>query len=342
MSSMVMFGAPPSEDFLVPPRGELLGYNKKVAGWFDDVTSHQLTNISVLLTNFAASVDRIERALYWANTGIEDVRKKGLLSIVSMLSEAIVPPLIDERRLDEAFDYADESSSMYVAGHLAYTSGQGFVKAQNTDASEILGEKPNNHWNNAEERLVYIYFIPTIFSIFSDDHGDVDHLRTLREQCNGRIESASNPQLFESMSTALIRFLEKENAIELHKLGNVSQSSGEHLLYYLLSSFAADARMEMTAATHAIVMHGLSCQTSLASVLWSHLTTSLINYWERRFADAKFKFRNPKAIEDQLEQLRELPLRNRVQSLLRLMLNGLAVRLPKTIPAVEEWVNDCR
>lgn len=342
MSSMVMFGSPPSEDFLVPPRGELLAYNKKVAGWFDDVTSHQLTNISVLLTNFAAGVDRIERTLYWANAGIKDVRKKGLLSIVSMLSEAIVPALIDEHRLDEAFDYADESSSMFVAGHLGFTSGQGFVTVRDADESEILGEKPNIHWDNAEERLAFIYFIPTIFSICSHGHGDDDRLLTLREQCDGRIESASNPRLFESMSTALTRFSEEEKAIELHKLGNVSQSSGEHLLYYLLSSFAADAKMEMTAATHAIVMHGLSRQTALASVLWSHLTTSLINYWERRFANAKFKFRNPRAVEDQFGKLRELPLRDRAQSLLRLILNGLAVQLPKKIPAVEEWVNDGR
>ncbi len=341
-SSMAIEGNPPSSNYTVPHRGQLISYNETIADWYDEADYEKFDLAPTLMAMFANTVGRDGRAIYWANKGIDDARAKGVLACINSLAEVLIPTLIMQGELDQALDYAFESSMAITAAVVACREVPPDIR-EPQDAIEILGPKPNDDWNQAEQHYLLTGVIPAILFCCVNEEASVPILEKLAAHCSAKANDASNADSFLAVSDSIAFLLANGRSAELHSRAlrdNERNNRVGMAVNYLLSSFAEDADLKLAIVQHALVMQDFSSVIQGSSVLWKFFTDQLTVFWCQKFEKGRFRFSNPALVEIDLKHLDQIEPENRVKRLIQIIFSGLSVRLPAQLKSTSEWLRN--
>ncbi|EDL61151.1 hypothetical protein [Gimesia maris] len=345
MSSVSSTGFPPEESYIKPERGFLSIYNEELANWYDETMDvRTVALISYLLVVYSSSLGKHNRAIFWANRGIDDARKKSILPSIFLLGETLIASLIKKFQTEKVLDYASEAAIALTASMVASNKGIHSV-LQNQNPLTLMGEKPNQNWNQAESLALFLGVLPTMLyiSILEDDNKR--KLESLVSYCTEQAEDSSDPNVFNSISAAIkCSFEEKpsfklrDSAMKEYKAGNRAGATAN----FILASFSKETHLNAAVSYHALIMHEYSSKISTNSTLWLFLTDNLLLYWSRILEARKFSFSNHPYIEGCLSKINLLAPGKRAQNLIRILMDGLKVNLPSELELVSNWLYDAK
>ena len=341
-AAMASTGKAPASDYTIPPRGHLISYNEAAAGWYDKANYKAFDMAPTLMVMFANAVGRDDRAVFWANKGIDDARAKGVLVCIYPLGEVLIPNMIMQNEFDKALDYAFESSTALVASAVAHRTAMPDIR-ERQDAFELLGAKPNEDWRQAEQLYLLIGVIPSILFCCVHEEGRSEKLQHLASHCSAKVKDASNADQFSVISDAIAFFLTKGSSVELHTSAlrdNDRDNPAGRATKYLLSSFSEDADIKLAIVQHALVMEYYSTKFSGRSILWKFLTDQLTVFWRQAFEKGRFRFSSPALIEDTFQNLDQVEPEKRIKRMIQSIFSGLSVRLPTQLKSTSEWLHN--
>jgi len=340
-TSLAATGTPPSDDFTVPPRGHLVTYNEVLAAWYDEA-QYDLFDLSpTLLATFAIAVGNHERALHWAILGIEQARRQGVLVSIYSLAEMMIPDAIARDEPEQALDYAFEASTALVASYVARQRGTADVRERG-DVNELLGAKPSEHWDDAEEIYIFTGVMPLLWHYCIHHDSRRTHLQHLATDCEKKANKASQPQRYRAIIDGINDYLAGASSRQLHDHAQGEERKSNRagaLAYYILSSCAIDSDPRHAVIQQAVLMHQWSSKIIARSALWKFLTQQLCESWRNRFKEQRFRFLNPIFVELALQNLDAINVQQRAKNLIRIVLRGLSVQLPPNLSEINEWLS---
>ena len=341
-ASMAATGRPPTSDYAVPRRGHFIHDNNLVSDWFDQKSYKKFDLSAPLLVMFANVVGKHDRAKYWANKGIDDARKSGMLATIHIFADEVIPQLIVAGKFDEALDYAFEASTAAVAAFVAHRENPHSDIRVKLEAIELLGKKPNNDWRTAEQDFLFMGVIPVMTYALIQSHGCEAIIRMLNDECIRRAANASEPILFRSVSDAIRLFLSNNQTTELHQKGldeSQKNNTAGATVCYLLSSLAGTAQLNNAIIYHAIILNEMSRRYRLGGGIFRFLIEQYTYFWVEAKKQQGFRFANPRHVDEEFEALAKLTPDKKAKRLVRIVADGLGVHLPKSLKSVLEWLN---
>jgi hypothetical protein len=342
LASMAFNGKPPASDYTVPPRGHLITYNEAASRWYDEVHYKKFDLAPTLLSMFANAVGKHDRAIYWAEKGIDDARSKGVLVSIYSLGEALIPNFLVQDKIDQALDCAFESSIALTASMVAHRCATPDIR-ESQNAVGLLGSRPSDDWSQAEQLYLFTGVIPSILFYSVNDKEKNQKLQHLATHCSNKAKDASNSIQFTAVSNAITMFLANSSSADLHLCAlreNERNNSAGRCAYYLLSSFVEGADLKVSIVQHALIMQECSLKILGDSVLWKFITDQLIIFWRQTFERGRFRFSIPAVIQDELCALDKIEPKKRVKHLIRTIVQGLSVRLPPQLKSTSEWLRN--
>jgi len=340
-TSTVQTGQPPAvtssgEPYEPPKRGLFFTSHSLRAHFYDQVRDSLLM---VLLAQFAEAVGRDERTAIWVQRGIELSREDGLAVAYYQMSADIIPYLVLEKRYAEALDIALEAGMISVALREQRKRG-GDVLARNLEITELLGDKSSEAWQHAEYQATQIGLLPTIFSLglIAIDHPDLAHKQAeeVVTLCRDISATASDQPLWSTAAQLIEQtFVTLQPVNEWRKTFDVlrpNEDSVLRVLAYLGASLQQDFPLVDACQLHAMILAYMEKAVSQTqSTGYRRLVSPFFTtYWLTKFAQQRFRFRTPTAIEAELYAAQQIPESRRARTILWTVASGLDVNLSES------------
>jgi hypothetical protein len=339
MSSIASTGQPPEEDFTVPQRGRLISYNEAISEWYDSNAYGNVDLASALLVIFATATGKDDRAVVWANKGIDEARNKGILACLYRLADALIPYMLRQDNIDQALDYAYESSLAVCGSMIAHRNGRTDVR-DHGDPIVLLGDKPSHDWNEVERLYSWNGILSTLVTVFTCKNS-TSKLEYLSAHCRTKANDASNPAVFAAIAESIESFLRQMPGAEIHARALSETQNGNNVVAsvnYLLSSFAEDTKLRHAIIQHAFVLHEFVL-TFGESIIWRFIADRLVNHWVSIFEMQRFRFSNPREVASRILETSQMTSVSRLKQIIQIMMAGLEVALPRNLEATSKWLN---
>jgi nucleoside phosphorylase len=342
-------GRPPDEasegsPYAPPFRCMLLSSGAQLAAHF---RPEHLSHLYVLLADTASSLDDDDRAAKWASQGLDVVRAEGSLAALGLLAHRILPSMLRDHR------YADAISTA-LEGCVAMTAAQQHGSLTGTrvwsglDAKTILGGKPNESWNQAEQDAVAQSAIPTMFGIGSVANANreeaAEHARLVAGMCNAIATTASCPELWRGAAQMFaMSFFEGSNFRDLNQRANEAGKLGLRLvqvLGYIGISLQPNVPLSTSALSQVLAMPYVARVLSDTSPMYRNIVLPFIcEFWRCAFQRGRFLFTAPRLVGEALESAFQEPESRRAQVVLRVVTQGLGVRFPANVEeSAKAWL----
>ncbi|MEZ5943224.1 MAG: hypothetical protein R3C18_17665 [Planctomycetaceae bacterium] len=344
--SMAATGNPPDESYTVPIRRTLLDLNELAASWYDE-SPHTVFDLSpTTLALFANEVGATERAVYWANQGLDEAKEKGSLPSIRALAEVLVPAMITSHEIAKSLDYAFESAVAFHASMTLFNETQDIGLHGGHDAISIVNSA-DGVWGTVISSFSFFGVIPAVvYACTNDDHG-TELLDSIISECESRnIELQSLQRGTLNAVVEVLRSFESgrsRQAIQpFVSPDDVNEWSGGRVVALFLSSFCANASLEQQAFEQTMGMYFLSRQVATSCPTWSFVTIRLVEFWKNQFENARFQFSSPKIVEQELRDLSEVHHKVRFKALVKVLMAGLKFRFSNQVQPVADWLNEAR
>lgn len=289
-----------------------------------------------LLAMFAESVGNHERAAYWAMRGMDASRKAGMTISQSVLSEITIPCFLEMDNFGAAMDAGVEAGVVSMASDVARKTGQPVVTTA-FEPLELLGEKPNDNWAQADVYTAGFSLVPAVLRICTVALDDRERARQLGEDLAGicRLlgekgtdkllwaEAAEILALAFSFDAGQVAMLQRGNAIAEERHRSIKA------ICYMAATVQQDAVPEEAIQGHlAVIGYLIPLLGGLRSVYKRILLPFFARYWQIAFMQSRFRFKTPLHVEQALAAALEQPAEQQVGAILQVMADGLGVPVP--------------
>jgi len=340
-TSTVQTGQPPAvtssgEPYEPPKRGLFFTSHSLRAHLYDQARDSLLM---VLLAQFAEAMGRDERTAVWAQRGIELSREAGQAVAYYQMSADMILYLVLERRYAEALDIALEAGMISVALREQHKRG-GDILARNLEITELLGDKRSEAWQHAEYQATQIGLLPIIFSLglIAIDRPDQVHKQAEEVVAICRdINATASDQALWSTAAQLIEqtFVSLRPVSEWRKTFDAlprNEYDVLRVLAYFGASLQQGFSLDDACQLHAMILAYMEKAVSRPqSTAYRRLVSPFFTtYWLTKFAQQRFRFRTPTAIEAELDAAQQIPESRRAHTILWAVASGLDVNLSES------------
>lgn len=345
-TAVAQMGKPPEGrdggDYAAPRRGMILSRTTNLLSLFDPKMKHM---IAAQLALYAEAVGNDRAAVRWYIKALEMAKKVGNIGPVrTVMAQEAICELISESHLGEALDDALTVGAYYVAGNKVRQSG-GDVFRQNIEPTEILGSKPSDSWNSAEEYALIYGVLPCMFhlaGLYSADRPRArEGARELLFACQTTALTASRRPVWDEVAEIVEMSFLCEEVERFSWAKGVIQKPREDDASSILRAISyvgacSHVPLEISAQLHVLVLQYIESVYEAKSVYRRRLVVPFIQtYWTRALDRSRFKFRNPGLFEEQLKRAVDSPFNIGGKAVLREVFIGLGIR-PREL---WDWVN---
>jgi hypothetical protein len=269
-----------------------------------------------------------------------------MLEAVAVLSQQLVPVLLMDGKIKEAIDASLDACTATAATMVMRNRGMPGLRT-GIQAQEILEEKPNEHWDTAENWSAAFGVVPAVMHIGRLITRDCETGRRLARElidaCGEVAETASCPSLWiESADFVKWIFINPLSASELHDKANEASAKSNYALQrlgYLGCTLVPDASVDEAPIYHGIVLHHLyKTMGHRAPVYQKVAIPFLADYWQATFAQQRFRFAAPQAVDAELKAALTRSADVIAQAILNIVICGLGVRYPIAADEVKKWL----
>jgi hypothetical protein len=286
------------------------------------------------LALFAQAVEQEQRMLAWCEQGMRLAREAQQPLAWATLGELEIPSLILHENMRTVLDHALDVAVIGTAGMMQRTQAKDILKS-GLVVNELLGEKPNDTWNLVEERAAQLGMLPIVFWIATRALTNQSEAAALAcdvaKHCRAIGETASNQALWMEGATFFERIFESRapwrEIIEQANSFSLEKFKTLRLLGYLGATVQRGMPLVEAWFAHDAILHALGYeQSALRSGTYQQIILPFFTtYWIRAFEQQKFRFTSPRNLEQELQDVQTVPLRDRARTLLTVIARGLGI-----------------
>jgi hypothetical protein len=301
--------------------------------------------IMVQISNFAEAVGNDNRAIYWALRATEAGQTTKRPVAVSMVAPVVIANNILQSRYCEAIELALYSAENLIAGAKLGQNGISIFDAE-FSAEEVLGNKPNEAWKQAEIHALSQSLIPITFkllTIYISDkklaglHSDqvVKKCRSISKKAVDSLAWEKASELFEGMFTKRFR---AQDMYRLAKEFNRDYFALNWISYLGLCVVDDVSLKEMCNSQISIIPLTSKIFTPNSITFRSIILPFLLEFWTKKlkFGEQRFRFGSPYLVDKSLKDSEKIPETKRAQAILRAVVDGLNLRVESDI---RKWLN---
>ena len=340
-TAMASTGEPPVETtdglpYTLPTRGIFSSEHQQRASLYNQVLDCYLMT---QLAQFAQAVGQEQRMLAWCEQGLRLARESQQPFAWAALCELEIPSLILKGDVQAVLDHALDIGTIGTAGMKQRTRVKDLLKSE-LAINALLEEKPSETWNLVEERAAQIGMLPIVFWIATRALTNQSEAATmahdLAEHCRIIGEAASDKALWIEGATFIERIFEGQASWrDINEQAN-GFSLEEHKTLRLLGYLGATVQRGMplveTWFAHNSILGSLGYdRTVVPSGTYQQIILPFFTiYWTAAFEQQKFRFTSPCLLEQELQDVQTMPLRERVRTLLTVIARGLGIAVAAT------------
>lgn len=329
------------EPYAAPRRGIFLTHNPQRAEYYN---SSRDSLLATQLVMFAEAISNDEQATAWTVRGREILAESNQQPMaLPMLNIYSIPGLLLDNRYAEAFDLALETGGILVTIKQQPLSGREPLQSD-IDVEGILGPKPSNLWNQAEDIAATMGLLPIAFrlSTLAICQPELAYVQLVEiaTKCRHTSEISVAPQLWTTAAELLEQiYLREASQKELIQRSNAFSGTGASVLWaigYLCSSFQKDFTLQNSLRAHLYITHSVYNLFRKTPIIYRRIVLPFIStYWTTTFDKMRFRFNSPQLIERELSEAQNIPEERRAQTILRTVAYGLGVSPPSEF---EQWL----
>ncbi len=288
--------------------------------------------LMIQLSTFAMAVGQNDRAVAWAERGIDLAEQSQRTMILVAVGHEVIPLLILQGRYEKALDVALETCAATVASMLMHENLRDLASME-LDIEATLGSKPNEAWNQAEREAAYMGLLPIVFHLGTIALTDPDRASILAQNasayCRKIADSASSRQVWTSAANILDRtFVHPASSRELNTLGNTFGQAQELCLQamsYLGATLQRDCHLRDALNAHGTIVPWVSRKYPTSSKTYRLVVLPFFStYWEGAFGRKRVLFGAPGLVKAALTQALTEPEGQRAQAVLKAVALGLS------------------
>ena len=340
-AAMASTGEPPVEtpdgsSYILPARGIFNAEHQQLAVHYDQRRDCYLM---AQLALFAQAVGQEQRMLVWCEQGKRLARESQQPLAWATLCELEIPSLILHGNIRTVLDHALDIAAIGTAGMKQHTRVKDILKSELV-VNELLGDKPGDTWNLVEERAAQMGMLPIVFWIatraLTSQAETAALVRDLAKHCRAIGETASDEALWMEGATFIERIFEGHASwreiIEQSNSFSLEKDKTLRLLGYLGATVQRGMPLEEVWFAHNAILNSLGYDKSaLRSGTYQQIILPFYTaYWIAAFEQQKFRFTSPRLLEQELQDVQTVPLRERARTLLTVIARGLGIAAAAT------------
>jgi len=339
--AMASTGEPPVETpdgspYTLPARGIFNAEHQHLAVHYDQKRDCYLM---AQLALFAQAVGQEQRMLAWCEQGMRLARESQQPLAWATLCELEIPSLVLHGNMRAVLDHALDIAAIGTAGMRQHIRVKDILKSELV-VTELLGDKPGDTWNQVEERAAQMGMLPIAFWIatraLTNQSEAAALARELAKHCRAIGEAASDEALWMEGATFIERIFEGQASWrEINEQANgfsLEKYKTLRLLGYLGATVQRGMPLVEAWFAHDAILNSLGYeQSALRSGTYQQIVLPFYAaYWTAAFEQQKFRFTLPRLLEQELQEVQTVPLRERARTLLTVIARGLGIAAPAT------------
>jgi tetratricopeptide (TPR) repeat protein len=327
-SAIAQQGIPPEftangEIYTPPKRGMFRCFNSEAAKIYDAAKDCGLcTHVSM----FAESINAFESAERWAIKAYDMGYGKSANTFMLIKS---IPVLIKTERLIEAFHLSQDIFAFACAAMLSQNT-----TGKLNNVQEILGNRPNENWNQVESQIAFRVVLPIFIKIITLRLSGSDNLEyklsEFIDELNLIKAIASNPIFWDLTIQIVISFKTDTQLNDLFTTfeGDYSYKTVLHAMSYLVFSLKETPQkmIQYLLAVLPTIYEQLTGSDRLLIPLFADFMRLLA---KKVFSEKRFFFSMPNLIEEELMNVLLLPDQIVTSKILSTLAFGLNVSIPE-------------
>lgn len=331
--SVAAQGEPPTMEhgeYFAPTRGLFRKYSEEAASTYEESKACLLWSQICL---YAEAINRLDSAKKWAVQGYQKSKECDYLVLLSA-----VPALIVDNRYTEALDAASSFATAMVS-----FSNTSDANMHISEAERLLGKKPSDEWNKAENATVFYGFILIYLKLAtiriinaSDNIVGLNELEEYVEQC---LENASNPELWRRIIMLLDALKSEESNLDSSIFKQYPQAdlgrTSLHALYYIYitTNLAPNDMLKALLAILPSIERDVIKASKLSANIVIEYVEALV---EKTITASRFCLTCPSIVVQEINDLkgRSLPT---VRKMIKVLAQGLGVQISEE---GKQWLNE--
>jgi len=299
--------------------------------------------IGVQISRFAEAIGNDDRAIYWALHATETGRTANRPIAESTVAALVIASSVFQEKYSEAIDSALRCGEILVAGKKLCPDGKGLLDAE-FSPEDVLGNKPNELWKQAELHALSQGLIPIAFKLLATAISDSKLARSLSDKvvakCRGVSKTAVDSfgwekaaELFEGVFSKSFR------AQDMYRLRKELQNDyyGLNWITYLGLCAVDDISLKDVCRSQVPIVHLVSKMFGPNSTTFRSIVLPFVSeFWTTEFRKQRVHFESPRLVAKSLEDAGKIPETKRGQAILRTVVDGLGLRVG---PDIRKWLN---
>ncbi len=323
----------------------LTAYREDRASLFDESRGALLTSLMCL---FAEAIGNDDRAMYWAQFGIDDARARGNPAGVATLAWMLIPHFVRENRFVDALDVAREASTAGVAATVLRDHGAD-VFTMGVTTKLVVKEAGVGQELEAEQMALNFGGITVAFGLallfLSQPSAASTRAAEVIDFCRHIDESLPESRWARFADVLASAFVKPTSLKDINALANAAGKDNLHTPYivgYLGVSVHPEASLETAAIAQTMIVPYVERILSTKSTLYRRSVPQFIlGFWQRAVDAQPFRFSSPSILRAELEAASLAPPASQVCSTLRAVCAALRVRLPENATEGRAWLGNC-
>jgi len=280
---------------------------------------------------FAKGIGNEADAAKWSLRAVDSARATDDQTALGQIAHIALESLVIENKVPEAFDVALALGISIAALKIDQAAGRNPIR-RDFDVLNILGDKTNEGWLEAEDYAAVASLLPFFFRLAlcrlkgdEDLHTSVDILTTI---CHQIAATASNPKLWIDAAELIQGFFSSEfsGANLMEKAKSFSNPHTTSLQALSLLAAALESSSEQAVYNHLETLPFLVDFFRGLELIYEKILTPFYKaFWFRMLNEHRFRFRTPNMVEQKLEEISKSAEWVVVPKILMLMSSSLGV-----------------
>lgn len=326
-----------------PFRGMFYTTNDEaISKCFDEANSWFLPS---KMADFAEALKKDDSAAQWAMRALDSARSSERPHAILLLSKQLIPFMLKDCRFGEVLDIALHAACVFVAIKQVGDTAGTFLSTS-FNPNKILGKKPNDLWNEAEQNAAILGQVPIAFRILSvalkDEEKAQDYSEEVASLCRQIGAKASLPDYWKISAEFFDGlFADSVSGKDLISKAKTLNKLGYGILTpiaWLFLGFKQDCGLKTKAYAQLQSIADVSKAFDSAKSIYRLVVLPFVrDYWNNVFQRSKFDFSIPLLVERELKEVEHLPEEQQIKQILKIVSRGLSLKLNNNI---KSWLYD--